>query len=204
MDRPLANVVLWIGPKHSGKSTAAARLVERATAEGFPVAGILAPAVYHGGALAGFDAVNVVTGLRRPLARRAEQTQCDVGPFAFETEGLRLGSAALAPVAARSAALVIVDEFGPLELRGRGWRSAVDRLTSEFQGVLLLVVRDELARDVVRLYARWRPERIPAVGPGRGGPGAPVAPGAPEAPAAAKVVVCHPLIRGCQEQLACP
>jgi signal recognition particle GTPase len=35
--------LLWFGAKHSGKTTAAAKLAQRACAEGFTVAGLLAP-----------------------------------------------------------------------------------------------------------------------------------------------------------------
>jgi len=165
MKRPVAKVVLWYGPKHSGKSTAAMRLVERATAEGFSVAGISAPAVFRDSILAGYDVVDLATGLRTALARLADRDSAETGRFAFEEEGWRLGIAALAPTATAAAALVMVDEFGPLELRGRGWRSAVDKLTPAFGGILLLVVRAELTEEVTRLYARWDLERIPACAP---------------------------------------
>jgi nucleoside-triphosphatase THEP1 len=166
MDPPQANLVLWIGPKHSGKSTAVGRLVDRVVAEGFSVAGILAPAIYRDGVLAGFDVVNVATGLRMPLARRTPKPSGDTGRFAFCPGGLRFGNAALGSTQTRSAALVIVDEFGPLELRGKGWRGAVDRLVSGFPGTLLVVVREELAGEVAGIYAKRGPRRISATQPG--------------------------------------
>ena len=165
MDSPLATVVLWVGPKHSGKTTALVRLVEAATGRGFAVAGLLAPAIYRDGLLAGFDAVDVATGRRRPLARRAEDGKGDAGRFTFRPDGLDFGRAALGADAARSAALVVVDEFGPLELRDAGWRAAVDRLLALSTGTVLLVVREELSDDVARLYARWRPQRMASADP---------------------------------------
>ena len=97
-----------------------------------------------------------------PLARRVESGAGHVGPFAFTADGPAFGNAALTSPAARTAALVIVDEFGPLELRGDGWRTAADQLISSFRGVLLLVVREALADDVLQLYARCRPDPIRA------------------------------------------
>lgn len=162
MGLPRAKVVLWIGPKHSGKSTAARRLIDRVVAEGFSVAGILAPAIYQGSTLVGFDVVNIATERRLPLARHTEKRipNGDAGGFAFFPSGLRFGNAALQSSQSRSAALVIVDEFGPMELRGNGWRHAVDQLVSESPGTLLLVVRKELADDVCQVYAQWDPECI--------------------------------------------
>lgn len=159
-DGPAVRVVLWIGRKHSGKTTAAAKLVEQATAEGFVVAGLLAPAIYGDGCLLGFDGVDIATGRRLPLVRRLESSAGHVSPFAFTADGLSFGNAALACSAARAAALVIVDEFGPLEFRGDGWRTAVDQLVLSCRGVLLLVVREALASDVLQLYGRCRPEPI--------------------------------------------
>lgn len=163
MDRPGAKLVLWVGPKHSGKSTAAQRLIDRAMADGLSVAGILAPTIYQRRRLAGFDIVDVATGDRRPLARRADGEAADVGRFVFSPEGLRLGHAALRAARAASASLAIVDEFGPLKLRGKGWRGCVDRLVSQYHGTLLIVVREELAAVVEQIYAPWRPRRVPAV-----------------------------------------
>jgi nucleoside-triphosphatase THEP1 len=166
MDRTDAAVVLWTGPTRSGKTTAAGRLAERAAAAGAAVAGLLAAAVGRGGRPDGYDVVDLATGARRPLARAAEDGEADVGRFRFDPEGLAFGRAALAAASARAADLVIVDEFGPLELQGGGWWPAVDGLLAGgFAGVLLLVVRERRAGDVARLYARWQPVRVAAAAP---------------------------------------
>jgi nucleoside-triphosphatase THEP1 len=64
----------------------------------------------------------------------------------------------------QGADLVIIDEFGPAELSNRGWREAADSILAA-NGRLLLVVREELAADVARLYAKWRPRVLPACAP---------------------------------------
>jgi nucleoside-triphosphatase THEP1 len=77
----------------------------------------------------------------------------DVGPFCFLGEGGRLGSHALDTAATEGADLVIVDEFGPLELASRGWRAAVDSLVHAGRTPLVLVVRQELVGAVRDVYA---------------------------------------------------
>jgi len=146
-------IVLWTGPRHSGKTAAADKLIECLRAQGHTVAGLLAPSVYEGGILFGFDALDVSTGQRSALLRLAERADAaDVGRFALSDEGLRIGQAALSGEATRQADLVVVDEFGSLELRGGGWRTPVDGLIDSAVGVILLVVREGLIAAVRGLY----------------------------------------------------
>ncbi|NQU76453.1 MAG: DUF2478 domain-containing protein [Planctomycetes bacterium] len=146
-------MILFAGPKHSGKTTAVGRIVERLRNEGFAVAGVLAPALYEEGVLAGFDVLDLSTGRRMRGLRRVEHGKsADVGQFAFDDEALDLGQAALADEAAFRADLVVVDEFGPLERGGGGWRVGVDNLARSAAGMLMLVVREEIANLVRELY----------------------------------------------------
>ena len=48
-------LTLWTGPKHAGKTTALADLVECARPDGFSVAGLLSLARYRDGNLLGFE-----------------------------------------------------------------------------------------------------------------------------------------------------
>ena len=158
-------MILWVGEKHSGKTTALADLVGLARDEGFNVAGILAPSLYRDGRLIGFDVLDLRDGTRAPLARR--ETRADArAPFTFIDEGLGLGTAALSEEATESADLIVVDEFGPLELSGRGWRSSVESLLASDKPTVLLVVRRELVDAVRQMYADFRCRSINAGDPG--------------------------------------
>ncbi len=145
-------LILWVGEKHSGKTTSAANLARAARDEGSNVAGLLAPSLYCNGRLIGFDALDLGNEKRAPLARR-QTNPSKTGPFTFITDGLKLGNAALSAEATKSADLIIVDEFGPLELNSQGWRKNVDSLLASSDAVILLVVRRELADEVRQLYA---------------------------------------------------
>lgn len=145
-------LILWVGEKHSGKTTSAANLARTARNEGFNVAGLLAPSLYCDGRLIGFDALDLGSEKRTPLARR--QTGLSKSErFTFIADGLKLGDAALSAETAKSADLIIVDEFGPLELNGDGWRKNVDSLLASSSALILLVVRQQLADEVRQLYA---------------------------------------------------
>lgn len=145
------SLVLWVGPRHSGKTTTVGELARKAKNEGFNVAGVLAPSVYDDDCLTGFEVVDLRTGKRLPLATR-KINQNQQGGFTFTQTGLEFGSNALSTEAVKSAELIIVDEFGPLELEGKGWRENVDLLFSTVDALMLLVVRNQIAGRIQDLY----------------------------------------------------
>ncbi len=145
-------LILWTGPRHCGKTPSVTKLAQIAHSEGFNVAGVLSPSLYRNSKLLGFDVLDLQNQTRAPLARRTI-SDSKAGPFNFITDGLKLGNDVLSAEATKSADLVIVDEFGPLELNNEGWRGNVDSLLISSNAVVLLVVRRELADTVRQLYA---------------------------------------------------
>ncbi len=142
------------GQTGSGKTTRAAEVVERLRARGLLVGGILAPGLLDCGRRTGFDIVNLASGESARLAREdagGSASHAQWSRFAFSPEGLALGGRALGPDA-RDADVVLVDEVGPFELAGGGWAPALDKLASEHEGPVLLVVRASIV-DAVR--RRW-------------------------------------------------
>ncbi len=152
---------MFTGRKHSGKTTAANRLVRQVRLKGFSVAGLLAPAVYKDSRLVGFGAVDLRRDKQIDLANRKIETG-KRAEWAFTEAGLKLGKAALNPSAASSADLIIVDEFGPLELDGRGWRKEVDLLLASTDVLVVLVVREELEERVQKLYENYPSTKLAA------------------------------------------
>ena len=154
-------LILLTGRKHSGKTTAANRLARQVRLKGFIVAGLLAPAVYKDNRLVGFGVVDLMRDKQINLANRRKAAGKRAG-WAFTEAGLKLGKAALNPSAADSADLIIVDEFGPLELDGRGWRKEVDLLLASTDVPVVLVVRQELEERVQKLYGNYPSTKLGA------------------------------------------
>lgn len=155
-----SRLILWRGARHSGKTTAAGKLAEQARDEDFSVAGLLAPAIYVDGCLRGFEALDLRNGTRTLLANRGQKP--DTEQFVFTEAGLRFGRNALDVDTVKSAELIIVDEFGPLELAGNGWRKNVYILLASTDALVVLVVRDEIADKVKKLYAAVGSEQVVA------------------------------------------
>jgi len=119
--------------------------------------------VYRDSTLIGFDAVDLQSGQRVPLAR--DNGGGTTGRFDFLDEGLTFGNASLEAARTKSANLVVVDEFGPLEMNSQGWRRAVDLLLHSSDAVILLVVRRRLAEQVQNLYENVANIRLAASKP---------------------------------------
>lgn len=156
-----SKLILFTGRKHSGKTTAADRLARQVRLKGFIVAGLLAPAVYKDSRLVGFGAVDLMRDKQINLANRRTAAG-KRGRWAFTKAGLKLGKAALNPSSASSADLIIVDEFGPLELDGRCWRKEVDLLLASTNVPVVLVVREELEERVQKLYENYPSTKLAA------------------------------------------
>jgi len=159
---PIQNkLILWTGRKHSGKTTAALKLARRAYAQDFTIAGLLAPSVYLNGELIGFDLLDLQNNKRTHLAvRKAGKNKA--ARFTLTAAGLKLANSALNSARAKSADLVIIDEFGPLEMLGKGWRKNVDLLLTSTNTLILLVVRNELTNQVQELYSSVPSQKLPA------------------------------------------
>lgn len=149
---------IWVltGGPGDGKTALALQLASRLRQAGAGVAGIVAPASVSTRRAVPADAYDILdldSGRRAPLCRLGGGSGRErTGRFTFTAEGLALGRAALARAAARRCEVVVVDELGPLELRGGGLAPAFTALLDDPPAALLLVVRRTLVDAVV---ARW-------------------------------------------------
>ena len=144
-------LILWTGPKHSGKTTRANCLIKTARSEGFVVAGILQPSIYDNNELVGFDVLDIQNQKRTPLTRR-NKDKSTTGSFNFITDGIAFGNTVLGTEQTKIADLIIIDEFGPLELNGNGWRRNIDSLLHSSNSIILVVIRRELKDAFQQLY----------------------------------------------------
>ncbi len=135
------------GAVRSGKTT---RLKKWLPAAG-PVDGILAPVVAGERRLC-----HIASGQCRNLHQGVSaHNRISVGRFEFNNEVFLWAGEILATLNP-GARLIVVDEIGPLELKGRGLEPGLGRLMAmprpETAG-FIFVVRDTLKEEVLRRYA---------------------------------------------------
>lgn len=148
-------ITILTGPVGGGKTTFLRTAVGLLGARGLPVDGYLSERVMNRGDLVGYDLADLRSGLRRPFLRTAGPPDgLKAGRFVMDPGGLAAAETLIGR--SRPAALLVVDELGPLELEGRGVWPAAAPVFADPRRNCLVVVRDTL-RDAFR--ARW-PEGI--------------------------------------------
>jgi nucleoside-triphosphatase THEP1 len=134
-------IYIFAGSVQSGKTTSLLNWARTLN----DVSGILTPVV-EGRRIF----LNLENGERFPM--EAEVTEMDaviVGRFSFSPSSFQYAIDILGQASKKTAGWVVVDEIGPLELRGEGFASITRRLIeSDNQYSLLLVVRDGLVKKV--------------------------------------------------------
>jgi nucleoside-triphosphatase THEP1/energy-coupling factor transporter transmembrane protein EcfT len=135
-------VVVVTGSGSSGKTETVILAADRLRGDGVPVAGFVQPGVWVDDQKVGFRVRDLATGEEASLATLSDRGGGDFGTrFEFDDEGFRLGAASLSRASA--GAVVVVDELGPVELRGEGHMPGVrDALaTPALRGAVIVVRR---------------------------------------------------------------
>ena len=134
--------VVVTGPSNGGKTEAVTDLAKGLQQRGRGVAGFIQIGELEHGRKVGFRVRDLATGDEAEVARLDPRGEGQFGTrFAFFEAGFALARAALGRAA--PGAVVIVDELGPVELRGEGHMPAVRRALESpgLAGVVIVVRR---------------------------------------------------------------
>ncbi len=147
------NIFILSGKRNSGKSTILQGVINGLQEKGFRIAGIRAPAIMQHGRKTGFYIHDIKTDKKALLCeRRSESVPSTPQSFEFHENGLKLGRQALSPQAINDADLIIIDEVGPLELKGECWAEAIEQIFNTSEKPLLWVIRKGLVDKVCMHY----------------------------------------------------
>ena len=150
-------ILVLTGVVHSGKTTFLKNFLPSLEALQLPVCGYLSPLVMVEGRAAGYDLFDIRKGQAIPFLRtEGEAGWPKVGPYFFLPAGLEAAETAIR--SHRPGEILIVDEVGPMELSGRGVRSALKEALSKPSVYCLLVVRKPLLTDLRRMLGNQQVE----------------------------------------------
>ena len=144
----IRKVFIVTGAVGEGKTAWLVRLTGLLKERGISIGGILALRLMEEGKTTGYDITDIRTGERTPFLSQTGDAKVGVERFAMDEAGHRAGQRALDPAANRAMDVVIIDEVGPLELKGKGWSDRITGLIHETRVILILAVRKNLTEAV--------------------------------------------------------
>ena len=140
-------ILVLTGPVHGGKSTFLERSLPDWVRRGLVCRGFFSPAAADAGGGRGYDLVEIGTGLRRPYLRREGEPGAErIGAYVFVPETLDRARSIIRD--AGPSGVLVVDEVGPLELRGGGLWPALRDAFRRPDGTMLLVAREEILAEL--------------------------------------------------------
>ena len=146
-------LIVISGKRQEGKTFYVEKLSDIFKVKGYKVSGFIAPGKFKGNKRFEFRIKNIKTGELKILCSTDSETgQMRTGQFYFSEEGLNFGKEILYTKNLTDTDFVIVDELGPLELRGKGWSLAVEELLNSGEHMMICTVRENLVYDILRRF----------------------------------------------------
>ena len=145
-------VHILTGEAGEGKTTFLVKLIDTLQEKGVTAGGILAPRILQGTTTTGYDVLDIGSGLRAPFLRLTNAEITGVERFTQIEEGYKAGLKALDPDNNKVSNVIVIDEAGPLEMRGGGWAGRISELLNFNEWQIILVVRRSLVDEVIRKF----------------------------------------------------
>jgi nucleoside-triphosphatase THEP1 len=150
--------LLVVGEPRSGKTSWCREYIDRRRQCGSSVGGILCPAIEKQRQRIGFNVIDLVTGQEVPFARLSPYRSFKggevVGDYTISRDGISFACGAIKQAVESRCDLVVIDEVGPLELRGKGLMPAVESALASAVNVLI-VVRSSLKGALRRHFPEY-------------------------------------------------
>ena len=150
--------LLVVGEPGSGKTSWCREYIDERRKCGSIVGGILCPGIEKQGQRVGSNALDLLTGQEVPFARlpryRSFKGEEKVGDYTISRKGISFACGTIKGAVDSRCDLVVIDEFGPLELRGKGLMPAVELALASAVN-LLLVVRSSLKEALRRHFPQY-------------------------------------------------
>ena len=145
-------IIILTGPVNSGKTTFLKTLIPELTRRSIPVHGFLSSRVVTKNKTTGYDLFDIQSQKTLPYLRTdAKEGWEKIGSYYFVPETLEKAKNIIDkhPIGD----WLVVDEIGPLELKGKGLWPALTRILSNRDLHILCVVRKAILPDILRLTA---------------------------------------------------
>lgn len=148
------NIFIISGAVRSGKTTFLKELIRllKQNQAHKKIGGIIAHGIDKNGERFGFDIEDIASGQTHFLcSQKPDNEKQKIGRFYFSPEGIAFGQKALTGNI-KQLDLLVIDEIGPMELKGKGWFDGVELALQQPQLNMIWVVRKHLLESVLKLW----------------------------------------------------
>jgi nucleoside-triphosphatase THEP1 len=144
-------VFIVTGDIAEGKTRFVERLISRLQALDVRLGGFYSPRIMDGVNTTGYDLVGLRTRERIPFLREnQDRDRADIGRFSVVGNAFLVAGQWLEEDGYCGARLIVIDEVGKWEMRGKGWAESLEKQLLHRVTGLVLVVRRAFVDDVVR------------------------------------------------------
>jgi len=143
-------IILIAGNKNSGK-TSFLKFFIRTVAKPANIKfdGFIAEGIYESGYKTGYYLLALKQENRiRFCTEKPHRDWIKMGRLYFNPEGFHFGEKILTEIQEK-VKWIIIDEFGPLELKGKGWNHGIQQLMKKNGLTLMITVKHEILPDVI-------------------------------------------------------
>ena len=147
------SIILVVGLKNSGKTAFLEHLLKRAKNLGFLIGGFLSRGNIADNHKKEYFLEDLQTGSRHLLAATTTHASRKIryGSYHFNPKAFELGNQLL--LQNFHSDLLVLDEFGPLELQGKGFRPAFDVIIEKYPGIFLIAVRPSVLPEIQKILS---------------------------------------------------
>lgn len=147
------NAFIITGKINSGKTGLIKESLPLIIQSGIKCGGIISEGIFDGKMKKGFNLVNAASGEKMLLCTDLfNKDWNNLGRFYFNPATIQYGLNVLSPEILYKYDVVVIDEIGPLELSGRGWAPALERLAVYKDKLFLVAVREGLTQQVIEKF----------------------------------------------------
>lgn len=151
--KQLSPVIIISGEIQEGKTSFLKKLLALLKENNVKLSGIMAEGVHENDERIGYDLLDVENGMRCEYIRiTPDPSRYRHGKYYFSNEGLIFGKKIFDRININNTDLVIIDEVGPVEMKGKGWAPDIDYLLENCNIPHLWIVRKSLVKKAGRQW----------------------------------------------------
>ncbi len=141
------------GDQGSGKSTLMVQLLQEARLQQLRCGGFLAKGYWHCNKRSGFDLQLIDSGRVFPFCRDKQLPGWQpLRRFFFSQDALQAGIIEMTSIREHKIDLWLIDEIGPIELKGGLWHDLFADLVKNHEAPMVVSMRPDLAEEICRYF----------------------------------------------------